>query len=301
MISNAPRSCPLCGGEPDGRRFPYQTRYDGIDFNYLGCRSCATVFVDPVPGPSTFARMYAKSAYHDVHYGDSDVGHYRASVDLMAKHLPAGAFVLDYGCGAGGFMSACKEGGYRTFGVDFDASAARSAGDRVGCDWASVSDFASGYSDILFDVIHLGDVLEHLPDPLGTLLSLVPRLRPGGYLYVEGPLEVNPSPVYWSAQLFGSLKRLVKPGFIASHPPTHLFRTDAKAQREFFSRLGSDFRLVEWDVYETGWPYKGNGPVKTLIGDLACRLGGLKIGPLRFGNRFRGMLLHQGVAAVSNP
>lgn len=171
-MNNRPtRLCPICGGSPGSLRFPYRTRYDDIDFDYLGCRACATVFVDPVPAPSTFAKMYAKSAYHDVHYGNPDSSGYRKSAELLAKHVPAGSVVLDYGCGAGGFLAACSEQAFRPIGVDFDESAARSAAEFVGCAWASMADFEAGQPESLFDVIHLGDVLEHLPDPHQTIVE----------------------------------------------------------------------------------------------------------------------------------
>ena len=289
-MNNRPtRRCPICGGSPGGLRFPYRTRYDNVDFDYLGCRECATVFVDPVPAPSTFAKMYAKSAYHDVHYGNPDSSAYRKSAELLAKHVPAGSLVLDFGCGAGSFLAACSEQAFRPIGVDFDESAARSAGEFVGCAWASMADFEAGQPEALFDVIHLGDVLEHLPDPRQTISMLLKRLRPGGCLFIEGPLEVNPSPVYWSARLFGSLKRLLKPEHVASHPPTHLFRTDARSQKRFFNRFDGGLTVAEWVVEETGWPYRGIGKVKNAIASAAVALGGRRWLGLEFGNRFKGI------------
>lgn len=293
-MNNRPtRLCPICGGSPGSLCFPYRTRYDDVDFDYLGCRECATVFVDPVPAPSTFAKMYAKAAYHDVHYGNPDSSRYRKSAELLAKHVPKGSLVLDYGCGAGGFLAACSEQAFRPIGVDFDESAARSAAEVVGCAWASMADFEAGQPESLFDVIHLGDVLEHLPDPHQTISMLLKRLRPGGCLFIEGPLEVNPSPVYWSARLFGSLKRIFKPGFVASHPPTHLFRTHAAAQKLFFERLGPDYELVAWSMQETGWPYSSGGLVKRCIAAFSRCIGGMRLGRSTFGNRFRAIIAHR--------
>jgi hypothetical protein len=119
----------------------------------------------------------------------------------------------------------------------------------------------------------LGDVLEHLPDPLGTLTSLVERLPVGGVVFVEGPLEVNPSPVYWFALAFGTVKKLVRPASVGSHPPTHLFSTNAASQQRFFLRLGCDFQVVDWRIEETGWPYSGGGLVKSAIAKLARAIG----------------------------
>ena len=54
-----------------------------------------------------------------------------------------------------------------------------------------------------YDIIYMGDVLEHLPAPAATLRDLDGLLAPGGLFFVEGPLEDNVSLVYYSARLFG--------------------------------------------------------------------------------------------------
>lgn len=259
----------------------------------MRCATCISVFVDPVPDSATFARMYAKAAYHDCHYEDKEGGEYAASAQLLKQYLPVGASVLDYGCGVGGFLIALGNVGFVPYGVEFDRDAADCAGQKAGCMTMSVDDFLSQPAKPVFDSIHFGDVLEHLPDPASTLKTLLGNLKPGGVLFVEGPLEINPSPVYWAAHLFGAIKRMVRPQFVASHSPTHLFRTNAKQQLVFFSRVEPSLDLRHWEVYETGWPYASGGTVKRLIAGLAIRLSGKLIDGSAFGNRFRGVFAYQ--------
>jgi len=294
--SASARNCPICGGGPRGKAFPYATRFDDRDFAYLRCASCATVFVDPVPQADTLRRMYAKADYHDRHYDGGDQAPYRDSVAFLSSHLAPGKRILDYGCGTGSFLCACADLGYIPVGVDFEPDVARAAGARAGCAHACIEDFEAAAGEPDFDAIHLGDVLEHLSDPLATLSFLVGRLVAGGLLYVEGPLEVNPSPVYWSARLFGRVKRILRPSFLASHPPTHLWRTDAAGQERFFSRLQGGFHLIAWKLEETGWPYDRGGLVKRFIADLARGLGGREILGLGFGNRFKAILVKPSAA-----
>lgn len=85
---------------------------------------------------------------------------------------------------------------------------------------------------------------------------------------------------------------MLRPTFIASHPPTHLLRTDALSQREFFSRRG-DFRLTDWKIEETGWPYICGGLVKRSIAHLARAIGGHRLFGIGFGNRFRAVLVKE--------
>jgi len=67
----------------------------------------------------------------------------------------------------------------------------------------STADFFSQRNKASYDALQLGDVLEHLPEPAETRRELLAFVKPGGLLFVEGPQETNPSPVFWAARLFG--------------------------------------------------------------------------------------------------
>jgi SAM-dependent methyltransferase len=247
------------------------------------------VFVDPVPDADTFAKMYAKASYHDAHYIDGDPGHYESSAKLLADFLPKGASVLDYGCGLGLFLKALQAEGFLATGVEFDQEAADYAAKNAGCPAFTVANFMSQKDKPAYDALHLGDALEHLPYPDATLRKLLACVRPGGVMFVEGPLENNPSPVYWAARLFGAAKRRLRPDLEGSSPPTHLFRVAEAQQLAFFTRIEPGLSRVHWDVHETGWPYASGGPLKRAIARVAMALGGKRIGGSAFGNRFRGV------------
>lgn len=291
MSRPIPRDCPICGSRPGNPGFPYATTFAGNKYDYLACGSCATVYVDPVPDEATFCRMYAKSEYHDAHYEGIDPAAYRDSAEFLAAHLPLGASVLDYGCGTGEFLAACTARGFAPTGVDFDADVAKAASLRGECAAYSAVEFDAALSGVTFDALHQGDVLEHLPAPLDDMDRLLHRLRPNGVLYVEAPIETNASLVYWAARTFGALKRQLRPGFMASHPPTHLLLTDAASQLNFFDRLNPTMRLVAWTVEETGWPYADGGRVKRLIALCARAMGGRSLAGTMFGNRFKAVLV----------
>jgi SAM-dependent methyltransferase len=247
------------------------------------------VFVDPVPDPGTFELMYAKSAYHDLHYADADHSHYTASAKLLRKFLPTDAVVLDYGCGLGAFLKALEAETFTAIGVEFDANAAKFAAEDTGCKTFSTANFWATNEKPPYDAIHLGDVLEHLPDPGETLRGLLAFLKPGGLLFAEGPLENNPSPVYWAARMFGAAKGHLNPNFVGSAPPLHLFRVDAQQQLAFFTRVEPRLQQLHWDVHETGWPYVRGSALKRIIAGAALFLGGRRMMDTTFGNRFRGV------------
>ncbi len=287
MNKKPSRPCPLCGGAAGRSSFPYATRFNEATFAYRRCQSCGGVFVDPVPDAETFAKMYAKSAYHDVHYVECESPHYRESAKLLTTFLPAGASVLDYGCGLGLFLRALDEQGFSATGVEFDREAADAAAKASGCSAYALEELADKQAKASLDALHLGDVLEHLADPAETLDRLLSLVKPGGLLFVEGPLENNPSPVYWSARVAGVVRRLLKPGLVGSGAPTHLLRVDGAQQHNFFRRHWPRLETLHWSVYETGWPYKGAGAVRSAIAALATTIGGKSLAGVTFGNRFR--------------
>jgi SAM-dependent methyltransferase len=231
-------------------------------------------------------RMYSTASYHDVHYSDCDTKQYITSARFLRKYTTTGATVLDYGCGVGHFLKAIKSEGFKAFGVEFDTSAAKIASVHADCDVISDVDLEYRNDFDKFDVVHLGDVLEHTPDPRFTIKRLLGHLKSGGLLYVEGPLERNPSPVYFAAQIFGKVRHWYNPEYIGSGTPTHLFFTDSTQQLNFFNQFKPDLVMLNWQIHETGWPYSEGGVAKRSIAKLATSLSGKKIGNFVFGNRF---------------
>ncbi len=295
------RPCPICSGAANGAAFPFSTEWNGKRFSYVRCAGCATTFVDPSPDEEDFAKMYSKANYHDEHYSVVAVEQYRQSIRILKGLVGDKVSLLDFGCGNGSFISAGKQEGLYCVGVEMDADTIRFAQANSGCLVLTLD--ALKQSGRLFDVIHLGDVLEHLPQPADLLRDLESLLRPGGMFFVEGPLENNPSAVYTTARLFAWGAALLGRRKAGHHAPTHLFRVDASNQRAFFvGRM--KYRERHFAVYETGWPYyNADEPfrlapgfiVKSTIGLIAVALGGARApSGGRFGNRFSGLFVAKG-------
>ncbi|MEZ5296178.1 MAG: class I SAM-dependent methyltransferase [Ilumatobacteraceae bacterium] len=122
---------------------------------------------------------------------------YHVSVDPDADNNPhsialrmvgAGHHVLEVGCWSGHVTEHLVAAGNTVVGVEIDVDAAALNGfaDRV-----HVVDLdivrLSGIESDRFDVIVLGDVLEHLRDPAATLADLVGMLTDDGVLVVSIP------------------------------------------------------------------------------------------------------------------
>ena len=291
-MSKSIRPCPLCNDHPTKQSFPFAINFEGENYQYYRCASCETVYVDPIPSEATFSLMYTYSNYHSIFYDDPSATAHPSSTlnqpaEILSTFAQGGDLVLDYGCGTGAFLNALQKQGFKTVGVEFNKEIANIASQNACCPVYEVDEFFCDLQPWKFDIIYLGDVLEHLPDPQGTLAKLLAYLKIEGLLMVEGPLENNHSPVYWASHVFGSVKRLLRPSFIGAGTPTHLFRTSAKAQKAFFERVCPSSQFVLWDVYETGWPYSRGTLIKRSISWFAKLIGGRGKKDIVFGNRFR--------------
>lgn len=283
------RVCPLCAATDFRQYFPWAFLYEGQEFCYYRCTSCKTVYLNPIPSREVFASIYSKSAYHDIHYFNRNDQADESSMKLLRKFASSGASVLDYGCGSGHFLRVAVRHGFECYGVEFDLEIARAAAELASCNVLSLEQFVAEAGLRKFDLIHLGDVLEHLPDPAVVVGDLISRLKPNGILLVEGPLEGNASLVYWSSFVFGWFKRHLRPSFIGRGVPSHLYRTDSSGQLSFFCSGFPMLELLHWDVHETGWPYRSAGRFRDFIAQCAIMLGGKRFFGSVFGNRFTGV------------
>ena len=280
-------TCPLCGGPPRGPAFPYTTRWEGHDFRYVRCADCGAAYVSPLPDDAMLRRIYAWGEYHAAHYADARGGERHArTLATLESERPQRGRLLDFGCGAGEFMLAATGRGWACAGVEYESSTIAAAAERTGLPVRSLADtLATGER---FDVVHLADVVAHLPRPADTLRDLERLLVPGGRFVITGPLERGRSLVHWVSAGTGAARRLVGRPPAGSGPPTMLVRTDARAQRDFFARLG--YRELRFDVYETGWPYlAAPSRLRRAVGRAAVALARI-VPNASLGNRFLAVL-----------
>jgi 2-polyprenyl-3-methyl-5-hydroxy-6-metoxy-1,4-benzoquinol methylase len=95
--------------------------------------------------------------------------------------------LLDVGCGTGDFLAGMAQLGWEATGVEFDEAAVATARRHPGVRVLAGSLAEQQFPDNAFDAITLSNVIEHLPDPLGTFAELKRVLAPGGRLVIVTP------------------------------------------------------------------------------------------------------------------
>ena len=140
---------------------------------------------------------------------------------------PKKARILEVGCGTGHNLAMLKEFG-RVEASELDRCARAVANKRLAgrVKEAKLPDL-SMFERNGYDLIALLDVLEHVPDDLGSLRAIHRRLKPGGALLMTVPAN----PWMWSAH-------------DAAH---HHFRRYTKKQlEELFLRSGLEIQLLSY-------------------------------------------------------
>jgi SAM-dependent methyltransferase len=294
--SGAP-SCILCGGEASGPAFPYATRWRGKLFVFLECTTCRSSFVDPLPSQAELDLLFSRSAYHDVYYQSCEPRpNHLDCLAFMSKHLPQGGTLLDFGCATGAFMKAAAGQGYRCAGIERDPDVIAAARANTGLEVTTLEQALAAGARL--DAIHIGDVIGHLPEPAATMRDLKALLAPGGRIVIEGPLEKQPSLVYFSAAGLKWLRLKSGRSVEGDTPPFHLSLMRWSGMTHFIERV-LGWRCEAVDLVEDGWPYPADLPPQPTAGDRIRHLiakaaiaaarnpAGRR---LRLGNRFRAII-----------
>jgi SAM-dependent methyltransferase len=110
-------------------------------------------------------------------------------VTVTRRYLPAGAKVLEGGCGRGNKVKALKDAGYAATGIDFAArTVAQARLAYPGVDVRQGDVRGLEFPDQFFDGYWSIGVIEHFWGGYDVILSEAARvLRPGGFLFLTAP------------------------------------------------------------------------------------------------------------------
>jgi SAM-dependent methyltransferase len=234
----------------------------GQVFDLVKCSGCGLVYVHPMPSLETVCSLYSeKYFYSDFSCGirkgtyleteGSRVEEYRETLTQIQVFKGSGRF-LEVGCAAGSFLNYAQRAGFEVEGVDISEWAASTAREQFGLKVHQGRLVETGLPGKSFDVVFLGDLLEHEPDPAGFLGEVHCILKDDGVAVIKVPVYVNSfyyriarrMPWSWTmgrldARLLHSLK---VSGDAPAFPPYHLYEYSPRTLEMLLDKMG--FRIL---------------------------------------------------------
>lgn len=215
------------------------------EFDVIACRTCGFRHAVPLPEPQSLVQTYRDAYYSEekptflARSGEDQAWAELAQTDrleIFERVLgPTRRRILDIGCGPGFFLKTAKDRGWQAKGIEPSRQAAahaRSLGLEI-TEGFFGAETAPGLGR--FDAVHLNNVLEHLPDPLGLVALARDLIDPGGLICINVPNDFSPF------QLAGQKEVGAEQWWLA--PPHHLNYFDFDSGARFLEKLG--FAVVE--------------------------------------------------------
>ncbi len=259
LASDPLRACTVCGSGRVRRSWVGGYRHRERQYDILQCRDCGLFFVDPLPTDDVLMEVYRGDDYFETYRapGSTAVGYLSTLADGPNRHddetlswirdrTPSGR-LLDIGCAGGRFLVRARTAGYDVAGIEPNPRMAAHARAELGLDVreGTVEDLAALFGPAAFDVIHLADVLEHLPDLHGSIAHIRQALKPGGLLVLQQPITYNRS-------IFNALLRVnmqLKQDPYSPYPPLHVWEFTPCSLRQLLDRSG--FEIVRLRTFES--------------------------------------------------
>jgi len=185
--------CPVCGNS----EFSHFLKTKDFtltqeEFSLVECSTCKLVITSPRPKNDDLGSYYQSTDYishtskanslADTLYLIARKFTLRSKRKLISTFQPSKGNLLDIGCGTGDFLQSSASSGWKTFGVEPNASASKLAQQKGIKIFESIDQVTGS-----FELVTLWHVLEHVPDPNETLIKIRELLAPNGVLLIAVP------------------------------------------------------------------------------------------------------------------
>ncbi len=213
---------------------PLLLNKDGYDL--YKCPLCLLVFVYPRPKIKFLQdKVYSyESGYQSNKKGNFTNHPKDKKTQRIFDSLETKGNLLDIGCSSGEFMHYGQVRGFSSYGVELNrrtAEVAKAQGLNV---YNGFLEDAK-YADDFFDVIFLGDIIEHVLSPQNLIKECSRILKKDGIIVISTPnLDC-----WWSKSTF-LLYKLFKIPWSSVTPPYHLFQFSFDNLNKFMKQKGFD-------------------------------------------------------------
>ena len=243
--------CNLCHSKT-ASRVPFRYAFKDRFLWLLQCKECGLRSLWPRPSDEEIVEMYASDYFTQAdaathHMNDEyikllNAGDYADGVKEMEQIAPGGSF-LEVGCATGNFLFALKKAGFAVKGIELSEFAVQYAKTNFNIDIINKPFdeklFGNEVTENEFDIVLMGDVLEHFTNPTDAMRLTHKILKPGGVAIIHLPGTLN----LISSKLAFLIYRLIGSQKTMTVPPYHLTEFSAKTIRNMSKLTG--FNRIE--------------------------------------------------------
>jgi SAM-dependent methyltransferase len=193
-VTRAEVPCPLCGSEERERLFVSRLYADEVPV--VRCRACGLLYQSPRPREADLAGMYDEKYYTGEGAGAGDYTYADERSKEPEVRLKAAARlarietlvkpgrVVEPGCSFGLFLDEARRRGWDPVGVDVSPFAAKHVREVLRIPIHEVPFEEAPLEAGSARLVHMSEVIEHLPDPRRAIRKAAAVLEPGGLLVI---------------------------------------------------------------------------------------------------------------------
>ena len=176
-------------------------KHQGQFYDLVKCLECSFMFLNPKPNQNLLKSLYNDSEYFTSDYSggekiayqdsfDRNKKRYQKIISRLKKYKKSG-LLLEVGCAGGHFLKLAKDSGYEIKGIEISEIMVKFAKEKLDLDVSIGIIEDIKLSNQSYDIVYLGDVLEHVYDLNLFLKEISKILKPSGLLYIDLPSTYN--------------------------------------------------------------------------------------------------------------
>jgi 2-polyprenyl-3-methyl-5-hydroxy-6-metoxy-1,4-benzoquinol methylase len=230
-------SCRLCGN--DNFNLYLKVSVNRKFVHIVRCVNCGLIFQSPMMSDKERLELYAKD-YFEHGYLDEEnqsglYGKATFFLERLLRYCDKGR-LLDIGAASGAYVRAAIDKGWEAHGIELSPLAVAFAKDYWEVDLIQGTLDEAHFQNNFFDTIIMVHTLEHLPDPLKTLIGINKILKRTGMLYVSLP------------NIASCKAKKLRGKWSALKPAEHLFFFSPKTLKLLFEKAGFDIVRIDTSI-----------------------------------------------------
>jgi SAM-dependent methyltransferase len=270
-VSDVPRTtrtldrCLACRST-DIVRIPLRYEFESTSFPAWRCRNCDMRFLRVQPTGEFLASLYSEQYFEADYRCGRAAGHSfdesnfrdedRGLLDAFERLRPPGR-LLEVGSAAGWLLRHATERGWTSRGVELSAAAVAQSR-SLGVDVVQGDLESARFPSDAFDLVYMGDVLEHVPDCRAELVEVARVLAPGGFLYLRGPITTNSLARRAGLAAYGLAGRDI----VLREPPYHLWEFTPASLRRLVAAVGLEMVSMRESKIPPGRPHGSKSEIQ---------------------------------------